>query len=684
MKQRDQSDCGPTCLAYLCRRYRRPQAVAQLRQWSGTGRSGTTALGLVQAGEKAGLSVAGVRTSPADLGNLPLPVVAHVVLPSHLHHYVVLEKVNGRNVRVMDPAVGSSCRWPREKLTGMSSGVFLLVSPKPGEIVKGDPGAAAESPWSRLARLLHPHRSLLLQAGLGAALATVLGLAMSLYVEKLLDSVLPDQDSRMLVLLGAGMLGVIAARVVLTWLQGRIGLRLAQRIDAVLMLGYYRHLLRLPRAFHDGMRVGEMLSRVGDAARIRTFINQTLVSLLLNPLIVAASLTGLFFYDWRLGALAGGLIVLQGMMYPVANVVNRRAQRLLMVRAAEWQGHLAESLQTHLTVRAMNLEDREAERGEQQLVRLLRAHRGAVTAGLWLGVFNQASTQLYTLGTLWIGGWLVLQQHLSMGELMSAYTLAGYLVGPASSLVSLNSSVQEAMVATDRLFEIVDLQPEPTGGVRMLNPETMGDIEWESVTVQHPGRLPVLREFSAVFRRGTLTVLVGASGCGKSTILAVLQASQDITQGRVSIGGVGLEHFSLDGLRRGLAVMPQRVELFSGSVMDNLIPDGGPPDVARLLEACRDANVLGWIESLPDKFGTWLQEGGANLSGGQRQRLALARAFYRSGPLLLLDEPTSALEDESEQHVVAAIRRRVGAGITAIVACHRQAFCHCADQIIRL
>ncbi len=686
MRQRDQTDCGPACLAYLCRHYRRPQPVAQLRQWSGTDKSGTTALGLVQAGERAGLTVVGIQASPSDLHTLPLPVLAHVVLPTRQHHYVVLEKVRGRAARVMDPATGTACRWPREKLAGMCSGVFLLVSPKPPESVEKGciAGSGSVSPWRRIFKLLRPHRPLLLQAGLGALLATVLGLAMSLYVEKLLDSVLPEQDARMLLLLGLGMLGVIVARLGLAWLQGRISLRLAQRIDATLMLGYYRHLLKLPRAFHESMRVGELLSRVGDAARIRTFIHQTLISLLLNPLIVVASLTGLLLYDTRLGMLAGGMIGLQAALYPLVNRVNRRSQRLLMSRAAEWQSHLTESLQAQLTVRALHLEARESLRGEQHLVRLLRAHRQAVKAGLWLGAFAQASTQVYTLCTLWVGGWLVLHQYLSIGELMSAYTLAGYLTGPAAALISLNASVQEAMVATDRLHEIVDLQPEAAGGAHALTEATMGDIALDAVTVQYPGRIPVLQAFSARFPKGSLTVLAGASGCGKSTILALLQGHHAVSQGRVSIGGVGLELFSMPAWRRALAVMPQRVELFTGTVLENLVPDGSTPDIGRLLKACREADVLDWIESLPGKFSAWLQEGGSNLSGGQRQRLALARAFYRCGPLLLLDEPTSALDGASERHVVAAIRRRADEGCTVIVACHTQAFHDGADQVIRM
>lgn len=686
MRQRDQSDCGPACLAYLCKRYRRPQPVALLRQWCGTDRAGTTALGLVQAGARAGLTIRGVRAAPTDLETLPLPVVAHVILPSRHPHYVVLEKVGGRVVRVMDPAVGRAAAWPREKLTRSCSGVFLLAAPSYRS--SSDPGQTRSdskpSAWGRLRELLWPHRFGLVQAAVGGVLTTILGLATSFYVEKLLDVVLPDQDARLLFILGLSMIAVVLTRLLLGWLQGRLALRLAQRIDATLILGYYRHLLQLPRTFHDSMRVGELLSRVADAARIRVFLNQTLIALVLNPLVVTASLLGLFLYDWRIGGVAAVLVGLQAALYPVVNAINRRCQRATMARSAEWQSHLAESLQMHATVRAMTLEHREALRGEQHLVRLLRATRDAVRTGLWLGSVAQASAQFYTLATLWLGAWLVLHRQLSIGELMSAYTLAGFLVGPATALVGLNAAVQEALVATERLYEILDLEHEPLGGSRILNTETMGDVRFDDVTLQYPGRLPVLSQVNLLCRKGRFTVLGGPSGGGKSSILALIQAQHRCASGRISVGGCTLELFAVEGLRLGQAVVPQRIELFTGTILENLVPDGMAPDTTRLVEACRDADILDWIETQPGGFSAWLQEGGTNLSGGQRQRLALARALYRGAPLIMLDEPTSALDAVGEARLVATLRRKVQAGATVLVVSHARAFLDEADEVIWL
>ncbi|HRE83124.1 MAG TPA: ABC transporter transmembrane domain-containing protein, partial [Opitutaceae bacterium] len=369
MKQRDQSDCGVTCLAYLCKRWGRPRPVALLRQWAGTDRNGTTALGLLQAGERSGLRMRGVKASPGECDQLPLPAVAHIVQGTRQLHYVVIEKVGARSARVMDPAVGKVESWKKEKLTGLCTGVFLLAS-KGDEPSSSSSNAVGLTQTRRWLDLLKPHRALLGQALVGALLATVLGLAMSLYVEKLVDSVIPEQDTRTLFLLSWVMVGVIAARVALSWLQGSLSLRIAQRIDTYLILGYYRHLMRLPKTFHDSMRVGERMARVADAAKIRSFLNQTLVNLCLHPLMVAVSLAALFFYDWRLALLAGGLLMVHALAYPLVHKVNGACQRRIAVKLAEWQSHLTESLQAQNSVRALGLVPKEILRAEQHLVRV--------------------------------------------------------------------------------------------------------------------------------------------------------------------------------------------------------------------------------------------------------------------------------------------------------------------------
>lgn len=751
MRQRDQTDCGPTCLAYVCRRLGRPESVARLRQWAGTDRSGTSALGLIQAARRVGLRLEGVKGSAEEIDGLPVPLIAHVLLPTGHPHFVVVERVGARWLGVMDPAVGSVTRWPRDRFAAAASGVFLLAAigpagregaaavregaaggpegetagregatagkegatagpPSAGSVAADPPrsagGAGPRGPWVRMAGLLWPHRSLVLRAVLGAAVVTVLSLAFSLYVERVVDAVVPRQDGRLLAALGVAMILVVAMRQVLGWMQGWWVLRLGQRLDVALILGYHRHLLGLPAAFHDGMRVGDLLARVGDAIRVRTFLSATLVGMALHPLLLVGALVALFVIHPALGQIAAALLVVQAALAPVVGRVSRDRQRELLQCGAEWQAHLAESLAHHTTVRALRWEAREERRAQHQLGRLLGAGRRVAVAGLWTTGIGQGLAQLYTVATVWVGASLVMQGQLTLGELVSACTLTGYLAGPAAALLTLSGSVQEAVAATERLFEVMDLEREgPTGrrrgedgiggdaGLKVLHQGvphrggedgTGGDVRLEGVSLQPAGRLPILRDLNLEAAPGRWTALAGASGCGKSSVLALVQGTVRPTSGRVTLGGRDLADFDPAALCDALSVLPQRVELFSGTVLENLTGETAPPDRARLEAACRDAGVLDWIQAQPQGFGTVLMEGGAALSGGQRQRLALARALYRPCRLLLLDEPTSALDPETERTIVAALRRRVDAGLTLLVASHAPALLGAADAIVHL
>jgi ATP-binding cassette subfamily B protein len=715
MRQRDQTDCGPTCLAYLCGRFGRPESVARLRQWAGTDRGGTSALGLIQAARRVGVRLEGVKGPVGEIAGLPVPFIAHVVLPSGHPHFVVVERVGPRWLGVMDPAVGAVARWPRERFASAASGVFLLaaVAPEDGEAAsrraagpetpqrggrigllglplraRATEGQGRDSqwrgPWVRLAGLLWPHRALVLRAVLGAVVATVLSLAFSLYVERVVDAVVPHQDVRLLTVLGFAMLFIVAVRQALGWVQGWWVLRLGQRLDVALILGYHRHLLALPATFHDGMRVGDLLARVGDAIKVRTFLSATLVGMALHPLLLVGALVALFLIHPALGQIAVVLLAVQAALAPVVSRVSRERQRELLQRGSEWQAHLVESLTHHTTVRALRWEAREERRAEQQLGRLLGASRRVVVAGLWTTVFGQGTAQVYTVATLWAGAALVLQDQLTLGQLISAYTLSAYVAGPAAALLGLSGSVQEAVAATERLFEVMDLEREGQAGRLRWEGASGGGVRLEDVTLQPAGRLPILRELTLEILPRRWTALAGASGSGKSSVLALVQGAVRPTSGRVLLGGTDLALFDGGALRDTLSVLPQRVELFSGTVLENLTGEVEAPDFPRLVAACRDAGVLEWIESQPQGFGTVLMEGGAALSGGQRQRLALARALYRPCRLLVLDEPTSALDAESEQRIVAALRRRVDAGLTLLIASHAPALLAAADTVLHL
>jgi ATP-binding cassette subfamily B protein len=498
------------------------------------------------------------------------------------------------------------------------------------------------------------------------------------------DNVIPDGNRQLLNLLGVAMLVVLGFKLVLGVFQSLLSLRTAQLIDAALILGYYRHLLRLPQPFFDTMRVGEITSRVGDAVKIRNFLNAALLNLVLNPLILVFALGVMFFYSWRLALLSLALVPCNAALFWFINLRNRTYQRRLLEQAADFDAQLVSSLHAQPAIRRFQLEEWEGLKTETRLVRLLKTSWRASLATLGTGTAGTFLTSAYQIALLWLGAGLVLEAGLTPGALMSCYTLAGYLTGPITSLLSLNSSIQETLVATDRLFEIMDLELEPDQGTISFPRSPSGDLRFEGVSFKHAGRLATLHDLTLTLPAGRITVIAGPSGCGKSTLLALLQRLYLPHRGRVLLGDIDLNYFQLGSLRRQLAVVTQQTHLLTGTILENLAPGDAQPDLQRLLKLCRDAGALEFIEQLPQGFFTHLAENGGNLSGGQRQRLALVRALYLDAPYLLLDEPTSALDAAAEEAFIRLLQVQRDSGKTIIIAAHNARLIAAADWVVRM
>jgi len=684
VKQADISDCGTAAVVSLAGSFGLRLPIASVRLSLNTNKTGTTALALVRGLQALGFTAKAVKGPIEALPTVPLPAIAHCRLQNGLLHYVVLAKWGKKHATVMDPALGRIEKWPHDKFKAVWTGVLILAAP--GE--RFTPGDRTTSPWRRLWGLLQPNAALLAQTFFGVLASTILGLGMAIFVQKIIDDVIPDANGQLLNLLGVAMLLILAFRLLIGVFQSLLSMLLAQRIDVSLITAYYKRLMRLPQPFFDSMRVGEITSRVVDAFKIRNFLNGTLINLMLNPLIVVFALTAMFWYSWKLAVFSLALVPCNAAIYWVVNRFNCVYQRRIMERSADFDAQLVESLNAQQTVRRFGLEEYSELRTETRLVQLLRAVWRVALGAVGSGTAGTLVTQAYMILLLWIGGRLVLDATLTPGELMSCYTLANYLTGPIASIIGMNASIQDALVATDRLFDIMDLEMEKDQGTIVLGGEggrgAAGGVRFEKVSFNHAGRVGTLQDVSFEASRGRITVLVGESGCGKSTVLSLLQRLYTPSGGRIFIGEHDIQYYSLASVRRAVAVVPQQTVLLSGTVVENIAPGEFEPDMERVLGVCREVGILETIEKLPQGFLTFLSENGANLSGGQRQRLALARALYRDAPILILDEPSSALDAQSEKLLMDVLRGQRDAGKTILLAAHSRSLLEIADQVVTL
>ncbi len=680
IKQRDITDCGAACLASIAAHYKLKPPVAKIRQYAGTDTKGTNVLGLVEAATKLEFEAKGVKGTFESLKKIPLPAIAHVIVKERLQHYVVIYKVTDKYIELMDPAKG---KLGRKTITDFSqewTGVLILLLPS-ADFKKGNEKVANSS---RFWQLIAPHKSIALQALVGSVVYTVLGLSTSIFVQKITDNVLVDGNRNLLNLMSVVMIAILLLQLLIGTTKNIFIMRTGQQIDARLILGYYKHLLKLPQQFFDTMRVGEIISRVNDAVKIRTFINDVATGLVVNVFIVLFSFALMFTYYWKLALIMLLVVPFYLLIYFITNRLNKRIQRKLMENSAELESQLVESLNAVGTIKLFGLEDFTNHRTEDRFVKLLRTVYKSGKNSLFGSTSVELVSQLLTITLLWIGAGYVLDNEITPGELFSFYTLIGYFTGPAASLIIANRTIQDAVIAADRLFEIMDLEIENDTANVQLTPALVSDIRFEHVGFRYGSRVTVFEDLSLAIKAGSFTAIVGESGSGKSTLMALLQNIYPLQKGNIFIGKYAIKYFNNASLRSLLGVVPQNIDLFAGNVVDNIAVGIYEPNMRYIIDICTQLGILEFIESLPEGFNTYLGENGASLSGGQRQRIAIARALYRNPEILILDEATSSLDSASEQYVQRTIAWLVQQQKTIIIIAHRLSTIKNADHIIVL
>ena len=680
IKQRDITDCGAACLASVAAHYRLHLPIAQIRQMAGTDKKGTNALGMVEAAEKMGFSAKGVKGGMDALPKVPLPTIAHVVVKEVLHHYVVVYRVSEKEVKVMDPAFGKTENHSLADFEKIWSGVLILLMPNEGFEQKNEKVSVSSRFWF----LIKPHRAVILQSITGAAIFTLIGLTSAIYVQKIIDYVLPFGNKNLLNLLSTGMLLLLIIQIVVNVYKSIFITKTGQQIDAKLILGYYRHLLNLPQRFFDTMRTGEIISRIGDAINIRTFINEVGIDLLVNVFVLLFSFGLMFTYYWKLALVMLLIIPFYLLIYQLTNRFNKKVERKVMEQGAELEAQLVESLNGIRTIKAFGMQYFANLRTEVRFVRLLSVVYKSGINSIFSGNATTLVSRTFTIVLLWVGARFALDQIITPGELMSFYAIIGYFTGPVSSLVGANKAYQNAKIAADRLFEIMDLSAEETSEKLPLAAEEMGDIHFEEVSFRYGTRVEVFEDFTLTIKAGQFTAIVGESGSGKSTIASILRRLYPLEKGRVMIGNYNLESVSESSLSKLIGVVPQQVDLFSGTVLENIALGEFEPDSQRIMTLAESIGALDFINQLPEGLNTILGENGLNLSGGQRQRIAILRALYTAPELLIFDEATASLDREAESRLLEALFKLKETGKTIIYVTHRLHTVVRADQIIVL
>ncbi len=677
IKQHDITDCGAACLAIVTKQHGLTIPIAKIREMAGTDQKGTNALGLIKAAESLGLSGKGVRAELVHLTkHLPLPCIAHVV-KDNLQHYVVIHEIQQGQLTIADPAEGL-VSYSIDEFSQIWTGILLLLVPADNFQRKDETVGLYE----RFAGLLLPQKGLLIQIFLASVIYTLFGLVGAFYFKTLIDEILVDGLAKTLHVVSAGFILLSLFKIVLDAFRNHLLVYLSQKIDIALMLRYYQHVLALPMSFFDSRRVGEILSRLSDASKIRAAISGATLSVMLDSLMVLVGGVVLYTQNRTLFGVATLFVPFYFLVLWAFNRPYRKVQRKSMEQAADLESYLVESLNGVSTIKALGGEMQAQFDTETRFIRLLRTNFSDACLRNIQGSLQATLTIIGELIILWVGGLQIINGNMSIGQLITFNALLAYFFRPIANLAGLQPMLQEAYIAGDRLGEILDLEGEKYADTsKVMLKKLLGQLELVDVSFRYGTRDLVLKNITLSVRPGEKVAFVGQSGSGKTTLAKLILNYYQPTEGEIVIDGYNLQDVSLVDLRARIGYVPQDIFLFSGTIAENIGYGLSNVKMQDILKLAKTLDTHQFINELPLRYETLVGERGASLSGGQRQRIAIMRAMLKKPDLLILDEATSNLDSETERVLHQALDQ-LSKDTTTIIIAHRLSTIKKCDKIM--
>jgi len=680
--QHNEEDCGAACLATIAKHYGRTFSISRIREAVGTGQLGTTLLGLRRGSETLGFDARPVKASTELIDQLeaaPLPAIIHW----QGYHWVVLYGQRGNRYVVADPGVGVRHLTRRELTEAWANGVMLLLMPdesrfyaQPNDEMKG---------FSRFLRRVWAYRGLLAEALLLNLVIGLLALALPLVIQILTDDVLVRRDVDLLTTVALGALALIGFSSLLQLIQGNLIAHFAQRLELGLVLDFGRQLLRLPMPYYESHRSGEIVSRLRDIREINFLVSQVVISLPSEFFIALVSLGLMVIYSWQLTLAALAIAVLMTLPSLLFFPTLQRKTRDVLVTEAENQGVLVENFKGAMTLKTSQGAAQAWDELQGRFGRLANVTFRTVQIAIWNSFTSSLVSGMGAIAIIWFGGWLVIQQQLTIGQLLAFNALYRYVTGFVGTVIRFIDEFARAKTAMQRLGDIIDASPETPADadkpwVYIADDSNIVCID---ITFHHAGRVDLLKDFSLMIPGGKVTAIIGKSGCGKSTLAKLIAGLYAPQSGNIRFGKYNQSDLPLDCLRQQIVLVSQEPHFWSRSIFENFRLSCSYANFEEIITACEVTGADEFISQLPDKYQTVLGEFGVNLSGGQKQRLAIARALITNPPILILDESTGALDPTSEAKILEQIIvHRYGK--TTLMISHRPQVVQRADWIISL
>ena len=672
--QHDQSDCGVACLLSLVQYYGGAHTLEELRSLSGTTVQGTTLLGLYQAANSIGFEAEGNEADIEVLKAYNAPLILHLTM-GNLEHYVVCYGFEKGVFIIGDPAKGIIKLSPEELNSLWRSKTCLTLTPTP-QFKKKITQQKVQFKW--FLNLIQKDVRLLLISGLLGTVIAVLGLAMAIFSQKLIDNILPSKDVSKLIQGVLLLTFLLLARIGISVVREYFLLLQAKDFNTRINQQFFSKLLHLPKFFFDTRKIGELVARLNDTQRIQRVIKMLVSATFIDILVVFITSTFLFYYSWQVGVFTLLSIPIYFFVIHKNNAKIVALQREVMQSYALVESHYINTFQGITDIKIGN---KQGVFSKVNKTIFLSSQEKAFQLGkvnIKLSWISGAISVIFLVNILVYNAIQVLNGTLLLGELMAILSMVGSLLPSVLNLALISIPINEAKVAFARMYNFTAIPPEQEEGE---NIDTIDRITLENVSFRFIGRKPILHHLSLQINKGEIVAVVGENGCGKSTLANLLLQFYPPDEGVIYINQqYPLNTIATKSYRSKVAYIRQEVAIFNGNVLDNILL-GTPCKAEDLLAFLSEYGFDTYFNQFPQGLTTQLGEKGVNISGGQKQLIAFARALFKKPQLLILDEATSAMDRHTEAFVHRILNQIKRDSLTLFISHRLHSLQHFADRI---
>jgi ATP-binding cassette subfamily B protein len=641
--QHDQSDCGVACLLSLIQYYGGSNTLEKLRELSGTTKQGTTLLGLYQTANSIGFTAEGNEADTQALIDHASPLILHVVIEEKLQHYLVCYGFKDNKFIIGDPGKGI-VYYTKEELENVWVSKSCLTLTPNTNFIKATETKKSKKEWF-LKLLKEDKQLLIISIVLGIGIA-VLGMAMSVFSQKLIDDILPSQNTTKLVF-GIGLLTfLLLIRVGFSTLRELMLIRQSKDFNNRIIDSFYSSLLHLPKPFFDTRKIGELVARLNDTNRVQKVIKHIASNFVIDTLVVLVSFGFLFYYSWQVGVIVLISLPIYFLIVYRFNSKIIKSQKEAMQSYALSESNYISSMQGIATIKNYNRQSFFRRINQLVFGNLQNKIVDLGKINVRLSLFAGIAGVLFLMAILSYTSLQVYSKQMQLGELMAILGIVGSLLPSITNLALISIPINEAKIAFNRMFEFTSIEKEKQGKIKVKSFET---LEVQNLSFRFAGRSQLLKDVNISVKKGEISAIVGESGSGKSTLGQIFQKFYHFENGNVIVNGENnLNEIELSNWREIVGVVPQEITIFNGNVLDNILlgKEDKPEDVFKF---CKKYGFEEFIRNFPQGYATILGEEGVNLSGGQKQIIALARVLYKNPQFLILDEATAAMDRKTEK-----------------------------------